>query len=69
MQNAIGLNGKPVPELGTSVREPDIIHMQDAYSIAPGLLDAEVGRRRIGNEIGAMVCSDVQSIGKAVDYP
>ena len=67
MHYAVGLSGKPFPDLETSVRQPEIVHMQHTNSVALCLPDPEIGLCRPGSQIGTALRSDEQLIGKPVD--
>src|ERR1700736_5787990 len=66
MQHAVGLGRKPLPKLATPGRQPEIVLMQNANSIGPSLLDAEIGLCRPRLQIGTALRSDEQRVGKAV---
>src|ERR1700736_6249729 len=66
MQYAVGLRGKPFPDLEASVGQPEIVHMQHTNSVAPCLLDAEIGFCRPRQQIGTALRSYQQLVGKAV---
>jgi hypothetical protein len=55
MHHAVGLSGKPFADLGTSGRQPEIVHMKHANAIAPGLLHAEIGLCCPGLQIGTVL--------------
>src|SRR4051794_17861951 len=67
MHDTVGLSGKPFPEFGTPVRQPQIVLMQNADSIGPGLLDTEIGLCRPRFQIATALRSDEQLVGKALD--
>src|SRR5271163_2543742 len=67
MHQTVGLSGKPFADLGTPGRQPEIVHMKHANFVAPGLLHAEIGLCRPGQQIGTVFGSDQQLAGKAVD--
>src|ERR1700682_2404332 len=66
MQQASGWGTKPLPKLATPGRQPEIVLMQNANSIGPSLLDAEIGLCRPRLQIGTALRSDEQRVGKAV---
>ena len=66
MHHAVGLGRKPLPKLATPGRQPEIVLMQNANSIGPSLLDAEIGLCRPRLQIGTALRSDEQRVGKAV---
>src|SRR5208282_2261551 len=67
MHHTVGLSRKPTPDLGTPVRQPEVILMKKANSVALGLFDAEIGLCRPGQQIGTALRSDGQLVGKAVN--
>src|SRR5271165_3852305 len=67
MHYAIGLSGKPFPDLGAPGRQPEIVDMKHADPVGSCLLDPEIGLCRPRQQIGAVFGSDQQLAGKAVD--
>jgi hypothetical protein len=67
VHHGVGPSTKPFPELDTSVRQPQIVHMQDANMIAASLLYTEIGPRHV-RQVGTMKGSNIELIRKGVDY-
>ena len=50
VHHGVGPNTKPFAELDTSVRQPQIVHMQDTNMIAASLLYTEIGPGHVRQE-------------------
>jgi len=67
VHHGVGPSTKPFPELGTPVRQPQIVHMQDTNMIAASLLYTEIGPRHV-RQVRTMEGPNIELMSEGIDY-